>query len=107
MFRPGTKVVFKRGTCAACEHIRDNYPAEWDDDAPLVNGRVYTVKCVNSFTIADKGELVVTGVFIHEYTHPKGWMHCSCQFREIDGDADAWHRIVEKSRPKTKELQPA
>lgn len=105
MFRLGAKVIFVGGTCAFCECVRKNYPERWDDVTELVVGRAYTVRDVDRVRL--KEGHVGYGVRVWEYEHPKLWMHCSCQFREIDGHADAWRRVMHENRPKTKELEPA
>jgi hypothetical protein len=96
------KVLYLETTCEFCEYIFEHHPDQSSRKSELVSGRAYTV---SKTTRMDMGGLVGYGVKLVEYDHPLGWYHCSCNFREIDGDADAWSRIVHASRPK--ELQPA
>jgi hypothetical protein len=100
------KLVFVGGTCHFCEYIRDNYPQAWVpemDDNFLVRGRTYTLE--TKFKVTLDG-IVGYGIRLRELTLPANHGHCSCMFREIEGDDDAWRRIMEENRPKTKELEP-
>jgi hypothetical protein len=105
MFKPGAKVVFVGGTCPFCECVRQNYPNSWDDVTELMKGRAYTVRETDHIDLPEG--FTGCGIRVWEYEHPKRWYHCSCQFREIDGDEDAWNQMMHQHRPKTKELIPA
>ena len=97
------KVIYIGGTCEFCEHLMVVHPTCWQDTSYLVKGRAYTV--------SEKWPVEIDyhkgfGIRLMEHPLPPGWGYCSCQFREIDGDDDAWQKIMEKNRPKTKELEP-
>lgn len=98
------KVIYVGGTCDFCEYLVANYPPFVLDETVLVKGRHYTVVERWPYTF---GPVSGFGVRVAEYPLPENWGHCSCGFREIDGDAAAWNRIMKKNRPKTKELEPA
>lgn len=95
------KVIYVGGECKfCCDHPNSD---QWPD--LLTEGRAYTVTVQRPMQSPSgfKG----CGYLLAEVRIDDSRYWCSCSFREIDGDQDSWERIVEKSRPKTKELEPA
>jgi hypothetical protein len=99
------KVVYVGGTCPFCEGFINNPEyLHISDESPLTQGRHYTV--VQQFEVTMPWASGV-GYRLAEYELPDGWGHCSCGFREIDGDKEAFHKMMRENRPKTRELEPA
>ena len=96
------KAVYVGGTCEFCEYIYENYDSCFRDESCLVKGRVYTI--IDRFFV-NEGTVQGYGVRVAEYTLPPGWGHCSCGFREIDGDDAEWRGMLKKDKSKTKELE--
>ena len=94
------KVVYVGGQCPFCEGFPDS--AVHADH--LTVGRHYTVVRQDKI-IAPWAEGV--GYLLGEVNITPGWYWCSCAFREVKGDKESWQRIMEQSKPKTKELEPA
>jgi hypothetical protein len=103
-----TKVIFVGGPpCEFCRAVIEYYPSMWRPSA-LVKGRAYTVTHTKRCFFPLDLSLSTTAYRLAEITYPASdteWQHCSCEFREIEGEADAWQRIVEESRPRTRELE--
>lgn len=97
------KVIYVGGTCDFCEYVFANY-SNCQYTADLVKGRAYTI--VMKWEVEVDGH-VGWGVRLAEIYLPPNWGHCSCQFREIDGDRESFYRMMRENRPKTKELEPA
>ena len=93
------KVIYVGGQCKFCSsfprtnHHRDN----------LVEQRAYTV--THQQKIATPWGRGV-GYLLAEVAIKEGWYWCSCAFREVKGDDEAWQRLMEKNTPKVKELEP-
>jgi hypothetical protein len=101
------KVIYVGGSCDFCEGFRERYPANHNsDETHLTKGRHYTV--IEQWMVQAPWATGV-GYRLAEYTLPPNWGHCSCGFREIEGDAEAWRRLVRENHPKIKdkELEPA
>lgn len=103
------KVIFVGGECAFCQGFAEHYP---ESSASNVNDRLVTGRAYHVVEILEARcwwppFLSGRGYRLAEITLPPNWGHCSCAFREVEGDADAWHRLLEENRPKTKELEPA
>lgn len=103
------KVVYVGGTCDFCEGFRKwfNHKELEVSETPLVEGRVYTVS--HEFHVECWWEPYRgSGYQLVEAppSHPD-YGFCSCQFRDVEGDAEEWERIVQRHKPKTKELEPA
>jgi hypothetical protein len=101
------KVVYVVGTCDFCEHLLANYSnsyinVEWE----LTKGRIYTLEKEWSITVDGKKGV---GYRLVEFFLPEGWGHCSCQFRDVEGDGESWRLLIakHKSKPRVKELEPA
>lgn len=100
------KAIFVGGTCQFCETVKIRYPNNWEDTEGLIKGRAYTIVKMERFVLPPPDPIVGYGVQTLEGPMLLGMpmYHCSCMFREIDGDKDSWEGIVRKSRPKTPEL---
>jgi hypothetical protein len=106
-----TKVIFVGGPpCEFCRAVIECFPTLWRDST-LVKGRAYTVvwtmKCF--FPLNTNLSTIAYRLAEIDYPTDSGWKHCSCEFREVDGDAEAWQRILQANRPKIREreLEPA
>lgn len=88
-------VAVERPPCDVC--VTDGFR----QDERVVRGRVYTVLSIHR--LGGHGSLFE----IAELPLPPCTLFCSCGFSEIDGDMEAWQRVMQKNRPKTKELEPA
>ena len=99
------KAIYIDGTCEFCEYIMTYHPQCWVNGySNYVKGRCYTIVCRKRYSISG---IVGYGVKTAENPLPESIYSCSCQFREIDGDKDAFEKMMLKNRPKTKELEPA
>ena len=93
------KVIFVGGRCKFCSSFPDT---EQHRDS-LTLQRAYTV-VVHQKISTPWGSGV--GYLLAEVSITPGWYWCSCAFREVKGEKQAWSRIMEENRPVTKELEP-
>ena len=97
------KAVYVGGTCDLCEYIIQKYPEICRPYTELVEGRVYTIVLWEPVELDGHSGFKARTA---EVLLPEGWGHCGCGFREIEGDEDAWKRMMHEHRPK-KVLEPA
>lgn len=91
------RVIFLGGTCKFCDYIIANYPQISESVTDLVRGRCYVVREMRRYRVHG---LVGYGVTVVDSPLPPQWESCSCQFREIGGDADEWREILRKHKHK-------
>ncbi len=100
------KVIYVGGPhCDFCAGVMEHSPSEDFEDTHLDKGRCYTViEQIKYDAPWGKG----VGYRLAEIRIREHWVHCSCGFRPIDGDAEEWRRMIRKHRPKTetRELEP-
>lgn len=87
------KAVYVGGECEFCRDFPDNDPSEPE----LVAGRAYEIVHQEKMTSPNKG-IHGVGYRVAGVSLPAHWYHCSCSFREIDGDPDAWRETFQKGK---------
>jgi hypothetical protein len=95
------KVIYVGGKCPFCE----GFPETSIHEDRLTVNRAYVVTEQHRI-IAPWGEGI--GYLLAGVTITEGWYWCSCAFREVKGDSEAWERILERAKPKPEKiLEPA
>lgn len=101
------KVVFVGGApCEFCGSIQNDFPDQFDTtpESDLVEGRVYTV--IKQWHLCLENGIKGTGYRLAEYQLEENWGHCSCQFRDVEGDAGEWRKLLREHKHKPKVLEP-
>jgi hypothetical protein len=97
------KLVYIPTGCDFCTEIYQ-LPDQQNNTDMLVKGRVYTEvgRIQGVSPRGTKGE----GVMVAEHPLPPNCAWCSCNFRDVDGDAEEWQKLVRENKHKPKVLEP-
>lgn len=99
------KVVYVGGDpCPFCQAVMADSTYLWRPTT-LVIGRVYTVASAKKYTCPLNPTLTTIAYRLARHEYLGGdWKHCSCEFREIEGDAEEWRKIFANHKHRVKEL---
>lgn len=94
--------------CPVCHdyYALTGQPHGLRDEELLTTGRYYTVSQEHSYGRVGEPQGVCYSLW--EIPLPEGFGFCSCGFRPVEGDSEAWKRLLRENLPKSiPVLEPA